>query len=90
MEPTVETAVEQGTLRIMDIEAGDIEIKWSRYNEDEIDAAREAFKKAKKKGFVFYKGIGRNRDGGIETGAILTEFDEKAEIIVGRPMVQGG
>jgi hypothetical protein len=89
MEPTVETVVEQGTMRIMDIEAGDLEVKWNRYNDVEVDAAREAFKKAQKKGFVFYKAK-RDKDGGVSSGEIIHEFDEKAEFIVGRPMVQGG
>jgi hypothetical protein len=80
---------EFGTMRIMDLEAGDIEVKWNRCNKDETDAAREAYNKAKQKGFVFYKGK-KDDEGGVSQGKIMDGFDEKAEIIIGRPMVQGG
>lgn len=89
LEKKIMTEPDLGTMRIMDLEAGDIEIKWNRYNEDEIDAAREAFKKAKKKGFIFYKGK-KDEEGGVSRGTILDEFDPKAEIIIGRPFVVGG
>lgn len=89
--PTVSyNPIDYGVMRIMDIEAGDLEIKWSRYNENECEAARQAFKKAQKKGMVFYKGTRNKYTGEVERGEVIQDFDPKAELIIGRPMVAGG
>ncbi len=66
--------------------SGDTKIIWSRSNEDEIENAREQFKRLKKKGFAAFSVTGK--DG--EKGEQVHEFDPKAERLIFVPALVGG
>ena len=68
-----------GVINRMSPDQGDLEIKWNRNIDAEVDHAREAFDSARKQGFIAYK-IGRS---GKKT--VITEFDSKLERIVMTP-----
>lgn len=65
---------------------GDTKIIWDRSNPTEAAIAREAFNKARAKGFMAYRVIGS--DGA--KGEILTAFDATAERIILTPPLKGG
>jgi hypothetical protein len=81
------TTVEAPTneLCVMDIEKGDVKIRWDRDNREEVAIAREAFKKAKDKGMLLFR---TKRTGG--QGDRLYDFDPEAERIVAVPKLVGG
>lgn len=79
-----ETTTGSGQLCIMD-HTGDTRLIWDRTRPDEVEAARDAFNKLTKKGYVAYS---VKADG--STGTALTEFDPAAEKIILAPAVRGG
>ena len=74
-----------GELRIMDKEFGDMPISWDSDNQDQVDIARAAFKKAKDKGMLLFR---TKKDG--SKGEQIREFDPNAERIIAAPAVVGG
>lgn len=71
-------------MRVMGLE-GDTKIIWDAEKRAEVEAAEEAFKKLKKKGYLAYS---VKRDG--EKGQVITEFDPSAEKIILAPPIAGG
>ena len=71
-------------MRVID-NTGDSKIIWDKDNPDEIEAARETFKKLTKKGYMAYSVKSKG-----EKGELLTEFDPKAEKIILAPRMVGG
>ena len=63
---------------------GDTRISWNPNNEAEVAIARAAFDTARGRGMTAYRVDG---DAG---GAVIREFDPRAENIVMRPAMQGG
>lgn len=78
------TQTEQSMLSIMD-DTGDTRIMWDPRSTDEIDMAKAAFDKAKKKGYLAHK-VGT--DG--EPGEVIRDFDPKAGKIIMTPQLVGG
>ena len=74
------------TMRLMDPQLGDLELKWDEDNPDEVAAARSTFEKAKKRGLAMYK-MSRF---GRKTGSQLHNFDPTAEKIIGMAPMVGG
>lgn len=74
-----------GELRVMDVDAGDLKVIWSKDKPDEIKAAKDQFASLLKKGYMAYK---VKKDG--SNGKQITEFDEKAERIILSPQMKGG
>jgi hypothetical protein len=74
-----------GEIAVMD-GSGDTKIIWSRDNPDEVENAREQFRRLKKKGFAAFKAIGK--DG--HQGEQVDEFDPAAERYIFVPQMQGG
>ena len=83
---TIAEETQTGTLHIMD-ETGDTRLMWDPRNQDEIDIAKAAFKKAKDKGMIAYT---VDPDTGEKTGTVIREFDEKAGKIIMAPQLVGG
>lgn len=73
------------TLRIMDMDEGDFKITWDPDNDDEIEAAKAAFDKAKKKGMSAFS---VKKDG--SKGKKIKDFDPDAEAIIMAPPLVGG
>lgn len=69
----------------LNVVAGDTKLIWDGGNQDEVDAARETFKRLKGKGYAAYA---VKKDG--EKGKVVTEFDPEAEKIIMAPAVVGG
>lgn len=84
MSDVIETTKQPSELVILD-RTGDTKLIWSKENEDEVDAARETFKRLRKKGYLAYK---VKRDG--EKGEQIHEFDADAERIILAPAMKGG
>jgi hypothetical protein len=74
-----------GEIAVMD-HTGDTKVIWSRDNADEVEAAREQFKRLKKKGFAAFKVVGKSG----EKGEQIDEFDPNAERIILVPPMAGG
>ena len=84
---TADTNLENvGTLHIMD-SSGDTRIMWDPRNQDEIDIAKAAFKKAKDKGMVAYA---VDDKGEKREGEVIREFDATRGKIIMAPQLVGG
>lgn len=75
----------QGLLAEMNT-SGDTRIIWNRNNADEVDIARESFRKARAKGMAAYRVTGKE---GVK-GEVISEFDPDAERIILAPPLRGG
>jgi len=64
---------------------GDTKIIWDSENDDEIEAAKETFKKLTKKGYLAFK----VKKGG-DKGEVVKEFDADAERLILSPPIAGG
>ncbi len=64
---------------------GDTKLIWDAGNQDEVDNARETFKRLQGRGYAAYA---VKKDG--EKGKVVTEFDPEAEKIIMAPAVRGG
>jgi len=84
LEIAMTTVMEKNTLHVLD-HTGDTKVMWSPDNPDEVDAAKETFKRLKKKGYLAY--TVRN-DG--EKGEVIQEFDKTAGRIILTPQLVGG
>lgn len=83
MEAVVETKV-VGELAVLD-NTGDTKTIWDADNEDEVDIAREAFNKLKKKGYAIFK---VDRDG--NKGVKMNDFDPRAGKLIAVPAIVAG
>lgn len=72
------------TMSILD-PTGHSEIKWDAENEDEVEVAKEHFKKLKKKNYLSFKADKKG-----EQGEQITEFNKKHEHIIMVPQLRGG
>jgi hypothetical protein len=70
-------------LAIMD-RSGDLKLTWNPNNPAEVEACRKNFEEMRRKGYMAYKLIGR------EKGEVLHSFDPTAKRIVMTPAMQGG
>lgn len=75
---------QKNVLHIMD-RTGDTKLMWSPDNPDEVQVAKEAFDKLKKKGHLAYT---VNDDG--KKGDVITRFDKTAGRIIMSPQLVGG
>lgn len=75
----------QGMLCILNQE-GDTKIIWDRSKPDEVDNARETFKRMKDKKYAAYSVKGKDGD----KGEVIREFDPAAERIIFAPPMIGG
>lgn len=73
-----------GALHVLD-HTGDTKLIWDRKNEDEVEAAKEMFKKLRKKGYLAYT---VTKDG--SKGEVIKDFDPDAEKIILSPPIAGG
>lgn len=73
-----------GRFEIMGRE-GDTKLMWDKHADDEVDAARETFRKLRAKGYLAFKAK-KNGD----QGEAITEFDPKAERLIMVPPMAGG
>lgn len=64
---------------------GDTKKIWDPTKPEEVDDARESFKRLRSKGYLAYKVIG---DG--DKGEMITEFDPGAGRIILAPPMRGG
>lgn len=64
---------------------GDTKTIWDPDNPDEVEIARDAFNKLKKKNYVIYN---VTEDG--KPGSVMHTFDPSATRLVARPAIQGG
>lgn len=64
---------------------GDTKIIWDSENDDEIEVAKDTFKKLTKKGYLAFK----VKKGG-EKGEVVKEFDADAERLILTPPIAGG
>jgi hypothetical protein len=82
-DPTVTTTSDH-TLHVLD-QTGDTRTIWNTENQAEVDAAKETFKRLKKKGYLAY-----TVDESGERGEVITEFDPEAGRIIMAPQLVGG
>jgi hypothetical protein len=75
----------QHWMAVMD-ETGDTKIMWSKDNDDEIEVARNAFDKMKKKGYTAFRVVGKAG----EPGEQMKDFDPTAERIIFTKPQAGG
>lgn len=73
-----------GEMAILD-DTGDTKIIWDNKNDEEVENARDQFKRLRKKGFLAYR-VKKNG----EKAEMITEFDEDAEKIILSPPLAGG
>lgn len=71
-------------LCVMD-KTGDTKLIWNSGNQIEVDAAKEMFKKLKKKNYIAYS-VKHNGD----KGEIIQNFDPNMEKIIMIPPIVGG
>lgn len=71
-------------IAVMD-RTGDTKSIWDANNPDEVEVAREAFEKLRKKGYLIYR---VNKLG--NKGEAMNTFDAKAEKMIAVPPVVGG
>lgn len=71
-------------MRILDA-TGDTKIIWDKNNRDEVDNARDTYKKMKDKGYMAYS---VKEDG--EKKKVVYEFDPDAEKLILTPPLRGG
>ena len=74
----------QCELAVMD-HTGDTKTIWDPRNKDEVEVARDAFKKLKDKGYLIYR-VGANG----EKSTAMHKFDPDAEKMIAVPAVVGG
>jgi hypothetical protein len=74
-----------GELAIM-FHGGDYKLIYDPGNRDEVEVARDSFKKLKAKGFAAFKAVGDKGDKGEQ----ILEFDEKVGRIIMAPPLRGG
>lgn len=84
-EARTETRPGARVLRCMDPALGDYKVVWDPDRPDEVDEARRAFDKFKKKGHTAFR---VKKDG--SKADVLKEFDPDAEAIIMAPPVAGG
>jgi hypothetical protein len=72
------------TLHVMD-STGDTRIEWDPSDPVSVKVAREAFETAKKKKHLIYRLDSRG-----QRGALMREFDPRAERIIATPQTVGG
>ena len=65
--------------------AGDTKKIWDKNNPDEVEDAKESFKRLRKKGYLAFH---VNKKG--DKGEQMTEFDPDAERMIMVPPMQGG
>jgi beta-lactam-binding protein with PASTA domain len=73
-----------GTLQAMDL-TGDTKLIWDATKQDEVDAAKELFKKLKKKKYLAY-----SVDEKGKKDEIINDFDPELEKIIMIPPIVGG
>ena len=73
-----------GELAMLDA-TGDTKLLWNRGNQIEVEAAKELFKKLKKKNYIAYT----VKDDGKQ-GEIIHSFDPNLERIIMMPPIIGG
>jgi hypothetical protein len=73
-----------GELAMLDV-TGDTKLIWNKSNQAEVDAAKELFKKLKKKNYIAYT----VKDNG-DTGEIIHSFNPNLERIIMMPPIIGG
>lgn len=66
-------------------QTGDTKVIWDKNNRDEVDNARDTYKKMKDKGYMAYS---VKEDG--EKKKIIHEFDPEAEKLILTPPLRGG
>ena len=71
-------------IAVMD-RTGDTKWIWDANNPDEVEVAREAFEKLRKKGYLIYR-VNKLRN----KGEAMNTFDAKAEKMIAVPPVVGG
>ena len=76
---------EERTRSIMDMDEGDFKITWDPDHDDEVEAARAAFDKAKTKGMAAF-----SVDKKGKKGKTIRSFDPDAEAIIMAPALVGG
>lgn len=74
-----------GEMAVMD-RTGDTKVIWDATRQEEVDAAKETFKRLQKKGYIAYKVEGAQG----EKGEIIREFDPSAEKLIMAPPLVGG
>ena len=73
-----------GELAVLD-QTGDTKLMWDKSNQVEVDAAKDLFKKLKKKNYIAYT----VKDDGTK-GRVISEFDVNLERIIMAPHIVGG
>lgn len=73
-----------GELAVLD-QTGDTKLMWDKSNQVEVDAAKDLFKKLKKKNYIAYT----VKDDGSK-GRVISEFDVNLERIIMAPHIVGG
>jgi hypothetical protein len=81
----MELGENQGMMAVMN-ESGDTKTIWDRTKPDEVEVARETYRKLKAKGYMAYKVEGK--DG--RKGEVMDQFDPNAERVILAPAMQGG
>ena len=83
------TQMQERTLHVLHItdETGDTRIMWDPAVQDEVDTAKAAFDKGKKKGMLAYA---VDPDSGGRTGEVIREFDETRGKIIMVRQTRGG
>lgn len=66
-------------------ETGDTKTIWDPNNDDEVEVAKEQFKKLTDKGYKAYK-VGKNG----EKSSLVTKFDKGYEKLIFVPTIGGG
>lgn len=74
----------RGEMCVLD-STGDTKIMWDPDNSDEVETARDTFKKLRKKGYIAY-----TVDKKGEQGEVVTEFDPSETKLILTPPVRGG
>lgn len=82
-----EAAIEAGfcVLQVMD-PSGDTRHIWDRTKEAEVSAIKTLWNELKKKGYMFYRVLGRDGDKGEQ----MRDFDPTAERMIAAPPMVGG
>ena len=73
-----------GEMNVID-STGDTKIIWDSTKPDEVEVARDTFKKLKGKGYLAYRVKAKG-----DKGEIVSEFDPDAERLILAPAVAGG
>jgi hypothetical protein len=80
------------TKHVMNIldQTGHTTIGWDPDNEDEVEIAREAFDKARERGYHAFHVVEDPKGGAGKKGERMTEFDPDAEKMILMPQLRGG